>query len=259
MEGIIKLIQRGEAPGTSNLASAAGQRGRPDIGIAGRYLQDLAPEDIPENQRQVITSEIAQFRERAAKKAAEKRAAEEARRASHSAAYRAGSGGGGQGGRGQMSPAVQQNGWGPRGGQQQQAPEDPQSYNKPIGFVASGSKASPGTPVVKEEVDPNAPPVFHDEQKERERQAKERHQNEIAFNEMERRIEGRERQRINAVERERARERGMAEAEDRERALVAERLSTWDDDREADRGRELFYSDRCVLSFREYFVLCVGY
>lgn len=60
----------------------------------------------------------------------------------------------------------------------------------------------------------------------------------------ERRYEQRERGRIVGVERERARERQLAEQEDRERSLMADRLATWDDDREAERGRELYYSDR---------------
>lgn len=65
----------------------------------------------------------------------------------------------------------------------------------------------------------------------------------------ERQFEQRERARIAAWEREQAREQGIAEQEERDRAYMAERLATWDDDREAERGRELFYIDRCVRFF----------
>lgn len=34
------------------------------------------------------------------------------------------------------------------------------------------------------------------------------------------------------------------ETEDRERVMMRERLATWDDDVEADKGREAFYADR---------------
>lgn len=39
----------------------------------------------------------------------------------------------------------------------------------------------------------------------------------------------------------------MADQEDRDRVFMRERLADWDDDREAEKGREAFYSDRCVL------------
>jgi hypothetical protein len=46
-----------------------------------------------------------------------------------------------------------------------------------------------------------------------------------------------------------ARERNVTEQEERDRAFMAERLATWDDDREAERGRESFYIDRFVPFF----------
>jgi RNA-binding protein 25 len=39
----------------------------------------------------------------------------------------------------------------------------------------------------------------------------------------------------------------MAEQEDRDRAFMQERLAAWDDEREAEKGRESFYSDRFVF------------
>ena len=68
----------------------------------------------------------------------------------------------------------------------------------------------------------------------------------------ERRFEQREKQRIAGVERERARERAIAEAEDRDRVSTRERLALWDDDEIAREGKELFYADRCVCSIVEF-------
>lgn len=39
----------------------------------------------------------------------------------------------------------------------------------------------------------------------------------------------------------------QADQEDRDRVAMRERLAVWDDEREAEKGRELFYADRCVL------------
>jgi hypothetical protein len=60
----------------------------------------------------------------------------------------------------------------------------------------------------------------------------------------ERRWENRERSRRNAIERERAAQAHETNNEDRVRVTTRERLATWDDDREIERGRELFYVDR---------------
>lgn len=99
------------------------------------HLNDLAPEELPENQRTTILSEIDLFRERTVKKAAERAAQDEARLkaqvSSHSSA-----GGGGSSSRG----------WGARAGSASSGTPshsggavDPQSYNKPVGFVPSGA------------------------------------------------------------------------------------------------------------------------
>ncbi|KAI5481570.1 hypothetical protein MNV49_002796 [Pseudohyphozyma bogoriensis] len=243
LESIVKLMRRGDAPSTSTLSSDA--PGQPTQQGRDRHLQDLAPEDLPENSREVITSEIALFRERAAKKAAEKKEyealMEQARRNQSQGGNRQ------QGGqRGQQGG----NNWGPRGGQnQQQQQVDPQSYNKPIGFVAAGGPQAGGS---QDEVkrDANNVPVFDDEERERDRLARDRREAEAMFRDvsrcfkMERRLENRERGRISNFEREKGRERAMLDSEDRERVMMRERLATWDDEKEADRGREAFYVDR---------------
>lgn len=139
-------MNAGDLPSTSSLSgdnSSAPQQsagGRSDA-----HLHDLEVEDLPEQHREIVTSEIALFRERAAKRAAEKAQMEaqmESRRQPPT------------------GPSAQQNrGWGPSGG----APpvNDPQSYNKPIGFVGQGGA----------ELKPDAPaePIIDDAQRERER------------------------------------------------------------------------------------------
>jgi hypothetical protein len=108
--------------------------------------------------------------------------------------------------------------------------------------TASGSS----TPIAKPVFDPNVVPDFQDEQREKERLAAEKRQAEAVYRDAERRLENRERQRIAAVERERGIERATRDREDQERVLMRERLATWDDEKEMERGREFFYADRWV-------------
>ena len=165
LDAIVRLMKSGEAPATSTIAPTdSPSRGPPERVLT--HLQDLAPEDLPEQQREVITGEIALFRERAAKRAAEKKELEaqmEARRTSNAISRNNGS---------QQQQQQQQNsGWGARGGPPQQ---DPQSYNKPIGFVAGGVKREDAPADVK-------PPGPTDEERERERLERERREAEAMY------------------------------------------------------------------------------
>ncbi|GAA5884409.1 hypothetical protein JCM6882_005238 [Rhodosporidiobolus microsporus] len=190
-----------------------------------QHLKDLAPEDLPETHRSNTLSEISKFRERAVKKAIDKhelnRQIEERRKAmiENKVKQQYVAGGGGQ-----ASPS------GPGAGP---AAQDPQSFNKPVDFVAGGAGANG-----------EAGGELDDIKRERERAERDARQQEAVFRDRERRFEARERARIQAWERELARERTVADQEERDRAFMAERLATWDDDREAERGRESFYIDR---------------
>jgi RNA-binding protein 25 len=62
----------------------------------------------------------------------------------------------------------------------------------------------------------------------------------------ERRLEMRERQRIETLTRDANRIKHEDESEARERRALRERLAKWDDEEKIERGRELFYADRCV-------------
>lgn len=170
----------GSAPATSTLSSSAptsSTSGRPERSNA--HLQDLAPEDLPEDSRVVITSEIALFRESAQRRAKEKEDANLAAEARRLGNMRSGSSGvpsgpSGMGG-GAYRPQGNVNngnagGWGTRGGMM-----DPQSYNQPIGFVAPGGAAA-----VKTE-EGAAPVPLDDAQVERNRAERAHRDREAAF------------------------------------------------------------------------------
>ncbi|BGP01416.1 hypothetical protein NBRC10513v2_002370 [Rhodotorula toruloides] len=199
-----------------------------------QHLKDLAPEDLPESHRNNTLSSIAQFREAAVKKAHQRfeldRQIEERRQAMIAQNAR----------QHQQRAAPAYSPPGPAAGPSHAMPaasQDPQSFNRPVPFVAGGAGAN-GAPV------PQAEPELDDMERERERAEAEHRQQEAVYRNRERQFEQRERARIAAWEREQAREQGIAEQEERDRAYMAERLATWDDDREAERGRELFYIDR---------------
>ncbi|KAG6889630.1 hypothetical protein C0992_004521 [Termitomyces sp. T32_za158] len=199
------------------------------------HLHDLQEADLPETQRGLVISEIAQFRERAAKREREKM-----RDVRESIPHIVPSG-----------PKVRE--WGKPQSQQPQSPQamtstqprkeqgfgkGAQGYNKPVGFV----KSEEGGAGVYEGGGRPAPAkaAKTDEELEEERKEQRRRDEEVSFRDRERRYEPRERQRIATLERAIARERATQEAEDRQRVEMRERLHVWDDD-ESD---EMFYVDR---------------
>ncbi|KAI0770652.1 hypothetical protein C8Q74DRAFT_1317834 [Fomes fomentarius] len=181
--------------------------------------------DLPETQRGLVMTEIAQFRERAAKREREKmRDVREA------------------------LPNVLTAPAGPKPrewGKPQSTPEPPsasrgfgkgvQGYSKPVGFV----KAEEGSRTPSDRQS-SVRPGKTDEELEQERREARRRDEENSYRDRERRYEPRERARLQALERAIARERAMKEAEDRDRVEMRSRLEIWDDD-ESD---EPFYTDR---------------
>lgn len=134
LAAIVTLIATGEAANTTSLSGSGSNPTRGAAGGGPSHLQDLAPEDLPEESRVVITSEIASFRDRSAKREEEKRQAE-LRTQSRVAARGAPNGPAGYRSTGTASGQQQyQQGYGPRG-------IDPQSYNQPIGFVPAGTSS----------------------------------------------------------------------------------------------------------------------
>jgi hypothetical protein len=156
LAAIIVRMNAGDLPSTSTLSNEQSSANSTSGGRSLAHLQDLDAQDLPEQHREIVTSEIALFRERAAKRAAEKAQMEaqmEARR--------------------NNGPVAQQSrGWGARGGASPSV--DPQSYNQPIGFVGQGHGAG-----VKQGV--AAEPVIDDAQRERERAEREHRQAQAMF------------------------------------------------------------------------------
>ncbi|KAI0642936.1 hypothetical protein C8Q79DRAFT_916169 [Trametes meyenii] len=192
------------------------------------HLHDLQEADLPETQRGLVMTEIAQFRERAAKREREKmRDVREAMPNVLAAPN---------------GPKVRE--WGkPQASGQPDSPVDAkafgkgvQGFSKPVGFVKAEEEGR--TPVSERQS--SVRPSKTDEELEAERKEARRRDEENSYKDRERRYEPRERARIQALERAIARERAMKEAEERDRIEMRARLDVWDDD-ESD---ELFYTDR---------------
>ncbi|KAF8349387.1 hypothetical protein F5887DRAFT_1070714 [Amanita rubescens] len=182
------------------------------------HLHDLHEADLPETQRGLVISEIAQFRERAAKREREKM-----RDVRESIPL--------------LVPSGPKREWGKSQSQQGTPPSKTQAtgkgsqgYSKPVGFVKAESD------------DPGRSTEFMktDEELEAERKEARRRDEENSFRDRERRYEPRERVRIQGLERAMTRDRATKEAEEKDRVEMRQRLDIWDDD-ESD---ELFYVDR---------------
>ncbi|KAJ7178702.1 hypothetical protein C8R43DRAFT_974142 [Mycena crocata] len=192
------------------------------------HLHDLQEADLPETQRGLVISEIAQFRERAAKREREKLRELQAQNLPSGPKMR-------EWGRPKEDAAAPAR-------QQEQAPREreqgmgkgAQGYNKPVDFVRGGERER------EREQPKRALQTQTDEELEAERKEGRRRDEEVSFRDRERRYEPRERARILALERAIARQRSQAEAEARDRIDMRARLEAWDDD-ESD---ELFYVDR---------------
>lgn len=218
------------------------------------HLHDLQEADLPETQRGLVISEIAQFRERAAKREREKQ-----RDARESVPVLGAPSG----------PKVRE--WGkpqqPQGQSQQTSTsaqfnrqqgygKGTQGYSKPVGFV----KAEEAGSVDGGPRSTAGRPIRTDEELEEERKETRRRDEEVSFKDVsksqgpevyhfltvfkrERRYEPRERTRIQALERAIERERLTREQEERQAVEMRSRLDIWDDD-ESD---EPFYVDRYVV------------
>lgn len=134
----------------------------------------------------------------------------------------------------------------------------PQGYSKPVGFVAASSSR---------EVERT------DEEEEQERRLRKRRDHADSLREVslspllsaqhcipeltsflspqrERRVDQRERQRIQILNREADGERQRKQEESKEFYIMRDTLSSWDDDEMAEKGRDLWFTDRYVFSSR---------
>ncbi|KAI9617950.1 hypothetical protein KEM48_006888 [Puccinia striiformis f. sp. tritici PST-130] len=213
------------------------------------HLQDLAPEDLPEESRGTITREIQFFRERAISKRGEAEKAAKERERGHrdsgtgsSAGPRGYNNQNGKAGYGSsnstpMGPRGTPNGSGSTGGN-----HDPQSSNRPIGFVRAGQMAAAKQGTGSSATDGIVP--LTDEEEEKSREERKKRMNHLEFKDRERRWETRERNRAQTNQREQQREKSLREEESRIRSQLSKRLENWDDQIEINRGKELFYSNR---------------
>ncbi|KAG8214940.1 hypothetical protein J3R82DRAFT_10130 [Butyriboletus roseoflavus] len=193
------------------------------------HLHDLQEADLPETQRGLVISEIAQFRERAAKREREK--VREVRESIPNLLMAPS----GPKSRDWGKPQSQQPSQSMPGKGQQTQGKGPQGYSKHVGFVkAEDAGAATGA------LDERSKGSKTDEEMERDRKDARRRDEEVSFKDRERRYEPRERARIAALERSIARQNAIKEAEERDRVEMQARLDVWDDD-ESD---ELFYVDR---------------
>ncbi|KAH7106325.1 hypothetical protein BKA62DRAFT_290852 [Auriculariales sp. MPI-PUGE-AT-0066] len=201
------------------------------------HLHDLQEGDLPEQQRGLVISEIAQFRERAAKKEKDKQR-EVLQQARSVTTHRPPPSGPGYNERKQSlnTPTTPQGpnpGWAMRHQQQQQQPQQ-QASQTPPSRPASSQPAG-----FVRETDSKAPEKS-DEQMEQDRREQRAKEELESFRDRERRWETRERRRIADIERQMGRERMVKEAEERDCEDMRERLRVWDDD-ESD---EVFYTER---------------
>jgi hypothetical protein len=140
---------------------------------------------------------------------------------------------------------------GPRGvpnapsGPKNQGVQIPRDYQKGVSFVnGSGINGAAGGEVWinREEEDDSA----SDEELERRRTAKRESEQEKQYLDQERRWLNRERSRTAAVQREKEREDEDDANLEKEKEKVAKRLAEWDDEVEAERKAEEYYTDRSM-------------
>ncbi|SPO26387.1 related to SNU71 - component of U1 snRNP required for mRNA splicing via spliceosome [Ustilago trichophora] len=185
------------------------------------HLKDLPPEELPEDQRATVLSEIEQFRQAAAARDAEtrrreaeferQRAVERARRENLQAAAAAAS--------------SSRNG---------RSADDPQSYRRPIDFHSASSYDA--------KADAAREPEEADEIEETERQERKKAAARAAAADSERAYLVRERQRLAHWEKQQDRDAAESEKWQRERVALLRKWQDWRDDTAT--RKELFYTDR---------------
>ncbi|WVN85529.1 uncharacterized protein L203_100676 [Cryptococcus depauperatus CBS 7841] len=230
--------------------SAANLNGHVEVFVPP-HLQDLQEGDLPEEQRKAVLGQIAVFRESAAKREREKRLMEEEKEryktmqqqqgANRTPAATSGYGYGNRGlGKQQQQAEMFKNQHTPSparqnsvtAGPSKQRERDPQAYDKPLSFVkaqTAETKAESGR---------------SDEEEEELRRQKIQREKDIALRDAERRVEARERTRIDALNRELGHRKTQKDVIERNKMRQEDMYENWDDDELSERGRELFYADR---------------
>lgn len=200
------------------------------------HLRDLQAEDLPEDKRAGVLSQIGSFRsaqnerERERKKAEEEKERRRIEQVIREGRSHPSASPGGGGPSSHVNP-YQQGGHSPAVNKWQQR-QDPQSYNHPVAFVPAGGRSA------REKTDEEL------EEGRRERKRREADDQRV---QRERRLDNIERQRTQRLEREAQAERTRQAEERRAFESARDKESRWDSDDEAEHGsRELWISDRCV-------------
>ncbi|KAH9816751.1 hypothetical protein DFH28DRAFT_890668, partial [Melampsora americana] len=257
LEGLISQMKDPDilaatAPESTSASNPAAEVNGSNKKNMAAHLQDLAPEDLPEESRGLITREIQFFRERAISKRGDAEKSKEQRDRSS----RDGGSGSPAGSRGFGGSNNNKAGYGssnntpmgPRGGSGSgpsgSPSNDPQTFNRPMGFVRAGQMAAAQQQLGAGSSNHDTSLPLNDEEEERMREDRKKRMNHLEFKDRERRWETRERNRAQTNQRDQQRERSIRDEETRIRNQTKARLSNWDDDIEISRGKELFYSNR---------------
>ncbi|KAK0527530.1 hypothetical protein OC834_004390 [Tilletia horrida] len=206
------------------------------------HLKDLTSEELPEEHRGSVLSEIDKFRQAAAAREEEarkkeielekqrQRAREERERGGRasSSSYGRDERNGGH----HHAPGAGPSRFGPG--------QDPQSYNRPLNFVSE--RGNHAEPVAAADEFSNLDPEERDEAEERRRRKNKEADDARTFRDAEHRALGRERARISHWERELAKEKADEERRRRDRDSLLRFYETWSEEEALD--KEMFYYDR---------------
>lgn len=215
--------------------------------------------DIPPEMRETVAAEIAAFRDRSVRRDLERLQREEEverlerqknsgqrynRLASPPASAPSGPAGGANGiPLGPSKRGVEGAPSGPKAFQGVQIPKD---YQNGVSFIPGGTvtaKDMANCPYINRSDEEDS---ASDEELERRRKKKKGEEEDKAFVEYERRWHAREASRASALEREEAREKKETATREAEVESMKKRLADWDDDEQASRRTEEYYSDRTL-------------
>ncbi|ORX35471.1 hypothetical protein BD324DRAFT_632974 [Kockovaella imperatae] len=257
IQHIVALLTDPNATPLAGFGPGRGPGGRSPIAVdVPAHLRDLQEGDLPEEQRVVVLDQIAIFRETAARREREKKALEDEKERFKREQQRQGpispanarkepSSNYGYGNRvmakeAQAAQAERQRQWGQtqndsqkeNGKDGRRESRDPQGYDKPVNFVKP------------RQVEGKGESERTDEEEEEMRKQRRDRERDHAFRDQERKVENRERHRIENLNREMSHRKQQADFEDRNRRRLTEMLENWDDEEIAEKGRESFYADR---------------
>lgn len=233
------------------------------VNITGTAEDDLA--DIPAEQRPIVAQEIKAFRDRSNRRDIERARREEDLEKEERAraggrtnrlaspppnGAPSGPAGGANGipvgPRGQHG--VQGAPAGPKGYRGAQLPSD---YANGVVFVPGAGRGGREMRITLDHDDEDA--EESDEELERRKQEKKNAELDREYQTQVKRWQGRERQRGMAKEREKTRENAERRQLERAKDDMLQRLAKWNDDEEAEKGKEIYYRDRSIwLRNREY-------